>query len=147
MQIDRIYRLFNSLITPIATYGSPIWLPFITPKKCLESSQGLMDYWKNYKCETLNQKCAKITLSVNKNTPHLAVLGELGRYSLFLQSLSLCLNYKLSLFSRMGTNPLIGHVTREMEVLNGANCDTWLSRVEKIENTLKTKKNIKIPEK
>ena len=42
----------------------------------------------------------------------------------------------------MGTNPLIGHVTREMEALNRANCDTWLSKVEKIENTLKTPKNI-----
>ena len=132
MNVGAIFRLFDSLITPIATYGAPIWLPFITPKNCLESSQGLMDYWENYKCETLNQKCAKITLSVNKKTPRLAVLGELGRYPLFLQSLSLCLNYKLSLFSRMGTNPLIGHVTREMEALNRANCDTWLSKVVKI---------------
>ena len=64
MQIDRIFRLFDSLITPIATYSAPIWLPFITPKKCLESSQGLMDYWESHKCETLNQKFAKITLYV-----------------------------------------------------------------------------------
>ena len=35
MQIDRIFRLFDSLITPIATYGSSIWLPFNIPKKIL----------------------------------------------------------------------------------------------------------------
>ena len=142
MQIDKIFRLFDSLITPIATYGSSIWLPFNIPKKCFESRDKMIDFWENLKCEILNQKCAKITLSVNKKTPRLAVLGELGRYPLLLQSLSQCLNYKLSLFSRMGTNPLICHVVREMQALNRANCDTWLSRVENIDKVLKAPQNL-----
>ena len=142
MQIDRIFRLFDSLITPIATYGSSIWLPFNIPKKCFESREKMIDFWENLKCEILNQKCAKITLSVNQKTPRLAVLGELGRYPILLQSLSQCMNYKLSLFSRMGTNPLIGHVIREMQAVNRANGDTWLSRVENIDKVLKTPQNL-----
>ena len=35
MDIDRIFRLFDALITPVATYGSPLWLPYIMPKKIL----------------------------------------------------------------------------------------------------------------
>ena len=29
MQIDRIFGLFDSLVTPVATYASPLWLPHI----------------------------------------------------------------------------------------------------------------------
>ena len=41
MQVDRIFNLFDSLVTPIATYGSPLWLPLIVPKKCFEDNENL----------------------------------------------------------------------------------------------------------
>ena len=138
MQVDRIFSLFDSLITPVATYGSPLWLPFNIPIKCLENSEKLMDFWDKFKCETLNQKCAKMVLSVCKKSPRLAVLGELGRFPLFLQSLSQCLNYRLSLFSRKNNNLLVGNALREME--KGSN--NWLSRVERIETLLKIPRNL-----
>ena len=142
MQLDRIFNLFDSLVTPVATYGSPVWLPYTIPIKSLETRAGLLDYWEKIKCETIHQKCARISLSVNKNTSRLAVLGELGRYPLLLQSLAQCLNYKLSLFSRKNSNKLIGNTLREMETLNKTHSDTWLNRVEKIENLFKIPRSL-----
>ena len=49
MQVDRIFGLFDSLITPVATYASPLWLPFIIPGKRLENKTLLMDFWENLK--------------------------------------------------------------------------------------------------
>ena len=44
---------------------------------------------------------------------------------------------KLSLFSRKSSNKLIGNTLREMETLKTTHSDTWLNRVEKIENLFK----------
>ena len=69
MQVDRIFSLFDSLVSPIATYGSPLWLPFIIPKKSLEKKSELVGFWETFKSETLNQKCSKMALSVKKQHP------------------------------------------------------------------------------
>ena len=100
MEVDKIFGIFNSLVTPVATYGSPFWLPLTIPKKYLENEKQIMDYWESFKSELLQQKCARVVLSVHKKTSRLAVLGELAQYPLFLQSLSQCSNYKLSLLNR-----------------------------------------------
>ena len=97
MQVDRIFSLFDSLVTPVATYGCPLWLPFIIPKKSLGKKSELLNFFETFKGEILNQKCSKMSLSVNKSTSRLAVLGELGRYPIFIQSLAQCINYKLGL--------------------------------------------------
>ena len=141
MQTDRIFTLFDSLVTPVATYCSPLWLPFNISAKNLETKTGLHDFWEKFKCETLNQKCGRIALSVNSKTTRLAVLGELGRYPLFLQPLAQCLNYKLSLLSRI-SNELIGNAIFEMLDLSNKNSDNWLRRVEKMGDVLKIPKKI-----
>ena len=72
----------------------------------------------------------------------MATLGELGIYPLFIQSLSQCLNYKLSLLNRRSSSNLIGHVLKELEHMNSNGHDCWLTRVCKIENALKIPQNI-----
>ena len=142
MEVDKIFEIFNSLVTPVATYGSPFWLPHIIPKKFLENEKQIMDYWESFKSELLQQKCARIVLSVHKKTSRLAVLGELAQYPLFLQSLSQCYNYKLSLLNRRSSNNLIGHVLKELETMSSKGQDCWLTRVNKIEKSLKIPLNI-----
>ena len=142
MEIDRIFSLFDSLVTPIATYGSPLWLPYNIPKKCFETKTSMISAWDIFKSEIINQKCAKMALSVKKTTSRLAVLGELGRYPIFIPSLAQSLNYKLSLFSRKYTNKLIGHAIAEMEGLKSNNCDSWLTRVCNIEKILNIPTNV-----
>ena len=60
MEIDRIFGLFDSLVTPVATYGSPLWLPFSIPSKRLENGTNVLDFWENFKCETIQQRCGRI---------------------------------------------------------------------------------------
>ena len=81
-------------------------------------------------------------LSVHSKASRLAVLGELGRYSFFINALSQCLNYKLSLFKRRTQTNLIGHVLTEMENMGEYGQDCWLTRVSQIENMLKAPKNM-----
>ena len=142
MEVDRIFSLFDSLVTPVATYGSALWLPYTIKNKNFESLTTFLDSWENFKCEIINQKCAKMTLSVNKKTSRLAVLGELGRYPLFLNSLSQCLNYKQSLLSRKSSNKLVACTLYAMEQLNSKNADCWLRKVIDIEKLLKIPSNI-----
>ena len=43
MQVDRIFSLFDSLVTPVATYGSPLWLPFTIKNKNFENLTTMLD--------------------------------------------------------------------------------------------------------
>ena len=53
MQVDRILSLFDSLITPVATYGSQIWLPFNIKLKDFDSKSTILNAWENFKCEVV----------------------------------------------------------------------------------------------
>ena len=143
MESDKVFGIFDSLITPIATYASTFWLPFIISKAGFNSIEKLMDTWGTLKAETLNQKCSRMFLSVHSKASRLAVLGELGRYPLFINTLAQCLNYKLSLFKRQSSTNLIGDVMTEMKAMSGDGRDCWLTRVEKIEKLLKMPPNLK----
>ena len=107
------------------------------PKKSFASSFNLLSFWGDFSCEKINQKCARIALSVNRKASRLAVLGELGRYPLFIKALSHCINYKLSL---LGPNnqqsSLLYDVMQEMKIMTSSGSDCWLSRVCKIQNLL-----------
>ena len=142
MECDKVLGIFDSLITPISTYACAFWLPYIISKAGFLSSEKLMESWGNLKAETLNQRCCRMFLSVHSKASRLAVLGELGRYPLFINALSQCLNYKLSLLKRRTQTNLIGNVLTEMEnmVENGQDC--WLTRISQIEKLLKTPKNM-----
>ena len=143
MESDKVFGIFDSLITPIATYASTFWLPFIISKAGFNSIEKLMDTWGIIKAETLNQKCARMFLSVHSKASRLAVLGELGRYPLFVNALSQCLNYKLSLFKRQSSTNLIGDVLTEMKAMSLDGRDCWLTRVNNIEKLLKIPQNLK----
>ena len=83
-------------------------------------------------------------LSVHSKASRLAVLGELGRYPIFINAISQCLNYKLSLFGRQTSTNLIGNVLKEMSVMSENGHDCWLSRVNTMEQLLNIPKTMKI---
>ena len=136
MEVDKIFGIFDSLVTPIALYGCEFWLPLILPKKTFSSNQNLLAFWKDFTCEKINQKCSRISLSVNRKTSRLAVLGELGRYPLFIKALSHCINYKLSLFGPTKQSSLVSDAIQEMREMSSSGVDCWLTRVKKIQTLL-----------
>ena len=139
MEVAKVFGLFDSLVTPVALYGSEFWLPLILPKKCLQNDKKLIEYWESLSCEKINQKCCRMTLSVHNKTSRLAVLGELGRFPLFIKSLSQCLNYKLSLYRNKKSRNLLTSVIDEMREMSAAGQDCWLTRVDKLETLLNIK--------
>ena len=144
MESDQVFGIFDSLITPIASYACAFWLPFVIKKRGFNSLTELLDTWGDLRAETLNQKCSRMFLSVHSKASRLAVLGELGRYPIFVTALSQCLNYKLSLFNRQTNTNLIGHVLNEMTKMSENGHDCWLTRVNTIENLLNIPKNMKL---
>ena len=82
MPVSRACQLFVSLVSPVALYACEFWFPFVLTKKCFADKASLLSAWEGLKCETVNQQCAEMLLSVHKKTSRLAVFGDLGIYPL-----------------------------------------------------------------
>ena len=82
-------------------------------------------------------------LSVHNKASRLAVLGELGRYPIFISALSQCINYKYSLLERQSTGNLIGNMLKEMSEMSKNGADCWLTRVNEMQKNLKMSQNLK----
>ena len=139
MAVDKVFGLFDSLVTPVALYGCEFWLPFILSKNSLKNEKNLFDSWETFLSEKLNQKCCRMILSVHNKSSRLAVLGELARYPLFIKALSHCLNYKLSLEAKKSPN-LVSHVMSEMQAMSVKGQDCWLTRVDQLVKLLNLSK-------
>ena len=138
--IARAVQLFDSLVTPVALYASEFWLPCIMQKKCFTSEQNMFQFWETLRCETINQSMCRILLSVHSKASRLAVLGDLGRYPLYVPALQSCLSYRQSL-SLKPSSSLVGLAMTEMAAMAGQGKDCWLSRVQSIERLVKVPNN------
>ena len=132
METDKAFGIFDSLVTPVATYACEFWLPYLISKSGLTSQDNMLSSWETLKCETINQKCSRMVLSVHSKASRLAVLGELGRYPLFIPALSKCINYKLSLEKKRPEAPILDLLWTEMIEMSNRGQDCWLSRINQI---------------
>ena len=133
LAVKKAFRLFDSLIRPILLYASEFWLPFILPKKSFENKTSLLKSWENFGSEVINQKLCRLMLSVHKRASRLAILGELGRYPLFIPALKLCLKYDCQL-SHSPNDSLISRAMTEMREL--PHLDTFYTRMRDIKSHL-----------
>ena len=133
LAVKKALQLFDSLIRPILLYASEFWLPFLIPKKGFDNFNNLMKSWESFQPEILNQKVCRLLLSVHKRCSRLAVLGELGRYPVFVPAIKLCLKYQYHL-DNTGNDSLIGRAIRDMK--SDPQLDCWYSRVENIKSLL-----------
>ena len=143
MAVFKALQLFDSLIKPIFLYAAEFWLPFAVPKKGFESLEGVLKFWENYQPELLNQKVCRLLLSVHKRCSRLAVLGELGRYPVFIPALRHCLKYQYHI-DTMDSSTLVSKAILEMR--SNPDTDCWLSRVEKIKYLFNFKRLSGTPE-
>ena len=68
-------KIFDSVIVPIALYGSEVWGPL---------SRLEHDSWDKHPIETLHTEFCRRTLNVQRKTPNNACRAELGRFPLLL---------------------------------------------------------------
>ena len=82
---DKSFQIFDQLVSSIGLYSCEFWLPLVISNKSFQNVENLFSYWETLKIETLNQKISRMVLGVHKKSSRLAVLGELGRYPLFIK--------------------------------------------------------------
>ena len=129
LSVKKALQLFDSLIRPIFSYAAEFWLPHIITKKAYENQANFLKFWESFQPEVLNQKVCRMLLSVHKRCSRLAVLGELGRYPVFLPAVKHCIKYQYML-DRSDKSSLIYKAISEMK--ETTSIDTWYSKVDKM---------------
>ena len=135
MSTDRAFRIFDQLVTSIGIYNCEAWLPLLLKKKSLESTDNLLSFWDTLRLETLNQKISRMVLGVHRKTSRLGVIGELGRFPLFIKGLCHALKYQAHL-CKANSNTLVGKAVLEMKNNEDTGLKTWWGRLEKIKDLL-----------
>ena len=107
-----------------ANFGS-----HVITNKSFSGEANLLSSWEKFKCETLNQQCSRIILSVHRKASRLAVLGDLGRYPLAVKAMAQTLNYRLCLAMKPA-NSLVGLAMSEMADMARQGTDCWLTRTD-----------------
>jgi len=83
-------KLFDTLITPILTYGGEIWGPYFFKKFTGENIVNICD---DMPLEKINIRLCKYLLGVGKKTTNNAVRGELGRFPLAIRIITQFISY------------------------------------------------------
>ena len=83
-------KLFDTLVTPIATYCGSIWGVLCTGKN-LDIYD--INFYDKAPLERLNIKLCKYLLGVNKFSVNHAVRGELGRFPMLINVLGMCTKF------------------------------------------------------
>ena len=133
LAVKKALQLFDSLIRPIFLYAAEFWLPEVMTKKSFESKTNFLKFWESFQPEILNQKVCRMLLSVHKRCSRLAVLGEMGRYPVFLPAVRHCLKYQYTI-DRMDKSSLIYKAVSDMQ--DNPTIDSWYNKVEKIKELL-----------
>ena len=79
-----INHLFDHTVKPVLLYGSEIWETFIGKKLKEGKDNFISKLFSNLKQEHVHLKFCKYILVVGKRSTSLAIMGELGRYPLYM---------------------------------------------------------------
>ena len=96
-------KLFDTLVSPIATYGGAVWGALCTGKNFDVFD---LNFYDKAPLEKLNIKLCKYLLGVNKFSVNHAVRGELGRYPMLINVLDMCTKFKRRVLSLSNDNLL-----------------------------------------
>jgi hypothetical protein len=91
LKMDVMMYLFDTLVTPIISYGAEVWLPFNQPETNTRGSSTLSDQFSTCissicPTENVHINFCRSLLGVHKRTMKVPVLAELGRYPNFLNN-------------------------------------------------------------
>ena len=73
---NTFFKIFDTMILPILTYGSEVW-----------------GFEKHDSLERIHNYACRYFLGVAGNAPNVVVLGECGRYQIFLYTAKRCIKY------------------------------------------------------
>jgi hypothetical protein len=129
-------KLFDQLIFPILSYGCEIWgaEDFMTLLK--QGNVKVMDdIYNKLPQEKLNIHFCKYLLGTTSKATNMAVIGELGRFPLYIRIISQMVKYYQRV-SKMQDGSLLKEALSEMENCVSKGQKSWLSVVKFIMNKL-----------
>ena len=139
-----MFKLFDSLILPIVSYGCQIWFTETWLIKNLtenNSSQHLSAIAKD-PLENLHLSFLKWNLGVGKKTSNAAVWGDCGRYPLVIELSKQVLNYydRLKNMSLNNSDTLVKHAYNEQKSLNM----NWFRRINTLSDLLQSQSETRL---
>ena len=139
-----MFKLFDSLILPIVSYGCQIWFTETWLIKNLtenNSSQHLSAIAKD-PLENLHLSFLKWNLGVGKKTSNAAVWGDCGRYPLVIELSKQVLNYydRLKNMSLNNSDTLVKHAFNEQKSLNM----NWFRRINTLSDLLQSQSETRL---
>ena len=89
-----ILSIFESLVKPVALYGSEIWTPYkpFYRNKTLDEMFE-MSFKSNTEFDKIHAKFCKYVLGVHNKACNFAVFSELGQFPLLISTIMGCLNF------------------------------------------------------
>lgn len=84
-KLKTLFHVFDHTVKPILLYGADIWGAFASKKLNTGGDTFISKLFNNIKQESVHLKFCKYMLGVGKRSTTLAVMGELGRYPLYLE--------------------------------------------------------------
>ena len=139
-----MFKLFDSLILPIVSYGCQIWFTetwLINNLTENNSGQHLSAIAKD-PLENLHLSFLKWNLGVGKKTSNAAVWGDCGRYPLVIELSKQVLNYydRLKNMSLNNSDTLVKHAFNEQKSLNM----NWFRRINTLSDLLQSQSETRL---
>ena len=117
LPIKLLFKSFDAQIRPIADYGCELW--------CSNNGIHDIEYTQNFFIKT--------SLCLRDSTPTPAILGETGRYPLYLKQHELLLRY-LNRFEKMDKSRVLYKTFQELKDLDTEGHTTWFTKSQVIKN-------------
>lgn len=123
-KINTLSHIFDHTVKPWLLYGSEIWGASVI-NKLNKNEHNLFKLCKDMKQESIHVKFCKFSMGLGKKSTNIAVLGEMGRYPLFLEViLNMLRYYKYILKS---DDILLSEALHVSKSLNSLNKNSWYS--------------------
>ena len=136
LNVDVMMSLFDTLITPILSYGAEVWLPFTKPVTNA-TLQSILDKQfsayisPNCPTENVHIKFCRSLLGVHKRTMKLPVLAELGRYPISLNALCQTITFWIHI-TESDEDSYLRQAYNDMLLAESHNNAIWLKFVKNI---------------
>ena len=97
--LKAMIHLFDHTVKPVLLYGIEIWRTFIGKKLREGKDNFISKLFSNLKQEHVHLKFCKYILGVGKRSTSFAILGELGRYPLYIEKIIRVFKYLKCLYT------------------------------------------------